>query len=29
MEMNFMRNFRGFMMKVLVEMLIKERWKIR
>ena len=24
-----MRNFRGFMMKVLVEMLIKERWKIR
>ena len=29
MGMNFMRRFRGFMMRVLVEMLIKIRRKIR
>lgn len=27
--MGFMRSSRGFMMRVLSEMLIKERWKIR
>ncbi len=29
MEMSFMRSFREFMMRVLIEMLVKIRWKIR
>lgn len=29
MEMGFIKSFREFMMRVLVEVLIKKRWKIK